>query len=101
MEPEVDCLRPLQAVALLGTVALAAHALGVVEGHAELFDKWVFFAVLAASAVPCLLRAWSDPRERLAWLVLGSRTASRRPTRRSRTPSGFRSTRRRTWRSGC
>jgi two-component system cell cycle response regulator len=73
----------LTAYALLGATVVmlagyAAHAQFTLGGPAldEFFQKWVNDAIVLVCAAVCLLRAWSQRGERLAWLMLGLGMAS-------------------------
>jgi two-component system, cell cycle response regulator len=66
-------LRAVQLVSLLALAGYAAQAAWSVcgTGADELFEIYVYNALLAVAAGLCLVRAAAAPRERPAWLVLG------------------------------
>jgi two-component system, cell cycle response regulator len=73
----------LTAYALLGAAVVmlagyAAHAQFILGGHGldGFFQKWVNDAVVLVCSAVCLLRAWSQRGERMAWLMLGLGMAS-------------------------
>jgi diguanylate cyclase (GGDEF)-like protein/putative nucleotidyltransferase with HDIG domain len=73
----------LTAYALLGAAVFmlagyAAHAQFTLGGHGldGFFQKWVNDAVVLVCSAVCLLRAWSQRGERVAWLMLSLAMAS-------------------------
>ena len=66
-------VRALRVLVVIGLGAYAAHSLAGVGGRGldDLFENWVFNALLGAGAALCLLRAASSPVERAAWNTLG------------------------------
>ena len=73
----------LTAYALLGAAVFmlagyAAHAQFTLGGHAldGFFQKWVNDAIVFVCSAACLVRAWSQRGDRVAWLMLGLAMAS-------------------------
>jgi PAS domain S-box-containing protein len=68
-------LLAVAAVLLLGYALHAQFRLGG-PGADALFDKWVNDVIVLACSAACLLRAWAERRERLAWIALSLGMAS-------------------------
>lgn len=56
---------------LLFTAHAAGLDFGVGSFESTLFDAWIYDSVMLLSALACLLRAGTVPRERLAWSCIG------------------------------
>jgi diguanylate cyclase (GGDEF)-like protein len=66
--------RAVRIAAVLGVCLYAAHSLFDLGGSGSdnLFENWIFNALLFAGAALCLLRAAFSSVERAAWLVMGT-----------------------------
>ena len=67
-------VRVVQAVALLGLLAYAAHSMFGLgsDSPTGLFEGWIYNGVIVAGALLALLRALTTPADRAAWAALGA-----------------------------